>query len=175
MRLHRCLPALALLLFFPAHADDGPAAKPPAQTDVKKSDCCEGEAKVKCPKAKAAGASKKSAAKTAAATPKPAAAGEASMVVTRDPETGELRNATAAEREKLLGGRRPQAAPAAPRVVVLPDGTKMVELGEDAMSYAVARRNPNGTVTQTCVESQEAAAAARTPKAATPAPRAEAR
>jgi hypothetical protein len=97
------------------------------------------------------------------------------MVVTRDPETGEIRNATAAEREKLLGSRRPQTSSAAPRVVVLPDGTKMVELGEESMSYAVVRRNPDGTLTSTCVEGSEAASAARKPKAATPAPRADER
>jgi hypothetical protein len=167
MRLTRCLPALALVFFLPVRADDGPAAKAPDQADVEKSrehtSCCAGEKKAKCPRAKAA----------AAAAAKPAAAGEANMVVTRDPETGELRPATAAEREKLLG-RRPLAT-REHKVVTLPDGTKMVELGEDAMSYAVARRNPDGTVSRTCVEGAEAAAAARKPKAATPAPRAEER
>jgi hypothetical protein len=186
MRANRFLPALALCLFLPARADDGPAAKAPAQTDVKKSQeqmsCCAGEEKVKCPRAKAAASSKKPATKTApaAAAAKPAAtaplaSGAGNMVVTRDPETGELRNATAKEREKLLGSRPPQASVAAPRVVILPDGTEMVELGEENMSYAVVRRNPDGTLTKTCVEGPEAASAARKPKAATPAPRAEER
>ena len=182
MRTTLCLPALALLLFLPARADDGPAATAPAQTDARKMNCCAGEEKAKCPRTKAAASSKKPDTKTApaAATAKPAAAahpapGGANMVVTRDPETGELRNATPEEREKLLGGRRPQASAAAPRVVILPDGTEMVELGEENMSYAVARRNPDGTLVQTCVEGPEAASAARKPKAAAPAPRAEER
>lgn len=181
MRSSHCLPALALLLFLPASADDGPATQAPAQADVKKNQeqmsCCAGEEKVKCPRAKAATSSKKHAAKTAPAaeaTAKPSAPGAANMVVTRDPETGELRNATPEEREKLLG-RRPQVAPAAPRVVILPDGTEMVELGEENMSYAVVRRNPDGTLTRTCVEGPEAASAARKPKTATPAPRPEER
>jgi len=170
MRLHRCLPALALLLFLPARADDGPAAKAPAQTDVKKNQeqmsCCAGEEKVKCPRAKAAASSKKPATKTApaaaATTAKPEAAGAANMVVTRDPETGELRNATAAEREKLLG-RRPLATPEH-KVVTLPDGSVMVELGEADMSYAVAKRNADGTISQTCVHgAAEARKAASTP------------
>jgi len=163
MRTSPILPALALLLVLPARADESAASKAPASADDKKTgekaSCCAGEKKAECPRAKAA---------------KPGAAGAANMVVTRDPETGEIRNATAAEREKLLG-RRPQVAPAAPRVVVLPDGTEMVVLGEESRSYAVARRNPDGTVTQTCVEGPEAAAAARKAKADTPAPRAEAR
>ncbi len=183
MRANHCLPALALLLFLPAFADESAVSKAPASADGKKTgeqaSCCRGEEKVMCPKAKAAASSKKPAAKTAPAAPavtaKPAAPGAANMVVTRDPETGELRNATAAEREKLLGSRRPQASAVAPRVVVLPDGTKMVELGEENMSYAVGRRNPDGTVTRTCVEGPDAASTARKPKAATPAPRAEER
>lgn len=173
--------ALALAVFSPVRGDDGPAAKAPAATsdksgEAKKKDstsCCAGDEKAKCPREKAS-APKKTAAKTAPApspkAAKPEAAGTANMVVTRDPETGEIRNATPAERERLLG-RRPQVAPAPPRVVVLPDGTEMVELGEDSMSYAVARRNPDGTMTQSCAEGPEAAAAARKPKAEAPAPR----
>ena len=128
--------------------------------------CCAGEEKVKCPKAKAAASSKKPATKTApaaaATTAKPEAAGAANMVVTRDPETGELRNATAAEREKLLG-RRPLATPEH-KVVTLPDGSVMVELGEADMSYAVATRNPDGTITKACVHGDaEAGKAASNP------------
>ena len=157
MRTSLCLSALALLLVLPARADDGPAAKAPGQADVKTSreqmSCCAGEEKVTCPRAKAAASSKKPAAKTApaaaAGTAKPKAAGAANMVVTRDPETGELRNATAAEREKLLG-RRP-AASAEHTVVTLPDGTRMMRLGPDHAVYSVARKNPDGTLTSGCV------------------------
>ena len=187
MRARHCLPALALFLLFPVRGDDSPAAKPPARSETEKGDvkkspdqpsCCAGEEKAKCPRAKATASPKKPAAATppgpAEKAAKPAAAGAANMVVTRDPETGEIRNATAEERAKLLD-RRPQAAPSEPRVVVLPDGTRMVELGEDSTNYTVARRNPDGTVTQTCVEGPDAAAGARKPKTEAPAPRAEAR
>src|ERR1035437_5282092 len=125
MRWNRCLPALALLLFLPARAD-GP---PPTVTPTPK------EAAMKIAKKPAAS--------------KTPAAGAANMVGTRDPETGELRNATAAEREKLLG-RRPLATPEH-KVVTLPDGSVMVELGEADMSYAVAKRNADGSISQTCV------------------------
>jgi hypothetical protein len=175
MRANRCLPALALLLFLPARADDGPAAKGPAQADVKKNQeqmsCCAGEEKAKCPRAKASASSKKPATKTAPATAartaKPGAAGTANMVVTRDPETGELRNATAAEREKLLG-RRPLAVPEH-KVVTLPDGSVMVELGEADMSYEVATRNADGTISRGCVHGAAAAAKAVASPAAVPA------
>jgi hypothetical protein len=168
MRANRCLPALALLLFLPARADESAVSKAPAPADGKKTgeqmSCCAGEEKAKCPRAKAAASSKKPATKTApaAATAKPGAAGAANMVVTRDPETGELRNATAAEREKLLG-RRPLATPEH-KVITLPDGSVMVELGEADMSYAVATRSADGTISQTCVHGDaEARKAASTP------------
>lgn len=174
MRARHGLFAVAVLLFFPARGDDGPAAKTPAQADVRKSreqmSCCAGEEKVKCPRAKAAASSKKPATKTAPAaatgTAKPEAAGAANMVVTRDPETGELRNATAAEREKLLG-RRPLATPEH-KVVTLPDGSVMVELGEADMSYAVATRNTDGTISKGCVQGAAAAAKAVASPAAVP-------
>ena len=185
MRLDRCLPALALLAFLPARADEG-AAKAPPRADGKTSvhSCCAGEEgadKTLCPKGKAKTAKKKTAAKAkpeaatgkapdkkAAATAAPAS-GSANMVVTRDPVTGEIRNATAAERAALFAGRAPQAAPAAPQIVVLPDGTEMMRLGEDAMSYAIATVSSDGTVTQTCVHGKDAATAAFT--APQPAPK----
>lgn len=182
MRANRCLPALALLLFLPARADEG-AVKAPPRGDARPAEemsCCAGEEaadKALCPKGKArtAPASKKhaikktSAATAASAAPAaPPASGAANMVVTRDPETGEIRNATAAEREKLLG-RRPLASPEH-KVVTLPDGSVMVELGEADMSYAVARRNPDGTITKTCVHGNAAAAKAAVSPAPTSAP-----
>lgn len=100
------------------------------------------------------------------AEPKPAA-GEAHMVVTKDAGTGEVRPATAAEREQLLG-RRPLAA-REHKVVTLPDGTKMVELGDADMAYAVATKNPDGTTTRTCVHGDPNAAKAAAPAAAPPA------
>jgi hypothetical protein len=188
MRANRFLPVLALFLFLPAGADEAGAKAPPRgdEKTAEKPRCCAGEEggdKALCAKTKAktAAVSKKHAERKAspatadsAAAAAPRAPGAGNMVVTRDPETGELRNATPEEREKLLG-RRALAAPAAPRVVILPDGTEMVELGDENMSYAVARRNPDGTVTQTCVEGHDAASTARKPKAVTPAPRTEER
>jgi hypothetical protein len=187
MRANRCLPALALFLFFPARADEG-AVKAPPQGDVKpaeakkevKMSCCAGEEgadKALCPKAKSqtTAASKKNAVKktsagtaAAAAAPAPLPAGAANMVVTKDPETGELRNATAAEREQLVG-RRPLAAPEH-KVVKLPDGSVMVELGESDASYAVATRNPDGTVSETCVHGDASAAKAASSPGTTSAP-----
>jgi hypothetical protein len=172
MRWNHCLPALALFLFLPARADES-AAKASPRGDGKpaeKMSCCAGEGadKALCPKGKT-----KAKAKTAAAAP--AAPGAANMVVTRDPETGELRNATAEERAKLFANRAPQAAPVAPRVVVLPDGTKMVELGEESMNYAVATKAPDGSVKQSCVHGAKAATEARTAGKSAPAPRAEER
>jgi hypothetical protein len=194
MRANRCLPALALFLFFPARADEG-AVKAPPQGDVKpaevkkevKMSCCAGEEgadKALCPKAKGrtTAASKENAVKktsavpaAAAAAPAPLPAGAANMVVTRDPVTGEIRNATAEERARLFAGRTPQAAPAAPLVVVLPDGTEMVRLGEESMNYAVATVAPDGTIKQSCVHGADAADDARKAKAPAPAPRAEER
>ena len=187
MRWNRCLPALALLLFLPARADDGAAKAPPRgdgkpAEEMKEMSCCAGEEgaeKALCPKAKAKRNAKTKA--TAASSEKQAAAkaspapGAANMVVTRDPETGELRNATAAERAKLFAGRAPQAAPAAPRVVILPDGTEMVELGEDTMNYAIATKAPDGSIKQSCVHGPDSATEARTAPKPAPAPRAEER
>jgi hypothetical protein len=178
MRWNRCLPALAVLLFFPARADEG-AVKAPPQGDVKpaeakkkevKMSCCAGEEgadKALCPKKNAV---KKTPAGTAAAAaaPAPLPPGAVNMVVTKDPETGELRNATAAEREQLVG-RRPLAAPEH-KVVSLPDGSVMVELGEADMSYAIATRNPDGTVSETCVHGDANAAKAASSPGTTSAP-----
>ena len=170
MRWNRCLPALALLLFLPARADEGATKAPPqgdakpAEGKVEKMSCCAGEEggeKALCPKGKAkvSAAGKKNATKPKAAVatapehqtaaPPAPAPGAANMVVTRDPETGELRNATGAEREKLVG-RRPLATPE-PQVVTLPDGTRMMRLGPEHASLSVARKNPDGTLTSGCV------------------------
>ncbi len=80
------------------------------------------------------------------------------MIVTKDAETGELRPATAEERAKLLG-RRPLVS-VEHKVVTLPDGTSMVELGDADMSYAVASRKAGGSVVRGCVHGDAAAKAA---------------
>ena len=150
MHAPRLLSAVALILLFPARADESASAKPPAPADAKKA----------------------AAAPQPAAKPAPALA--PSMVVTRDPATGKIRPATA-EEIRALNALRPQAVLAAPQVVVLPDGTKMLTLGEESMSYAVVRRNPDGTITETCVQGARAAAAALKPPSGSSAPRKEER
>ncbi len=110
-------------------------------------------------------------AKPAAEAPKASAPGASNMVVTKDPETGQLRPATAAEREKLLG-RRPLARPER-SVVTLPDGSQMVELGPEHASYAIAKKDANGKLTQGCVHGDPAKALAAPPAPKPSAPAAE--
>ena len=128
-------PVLVLVasLALPAFAEEPPKAAPKDASPVPQS----GGASPECP----------------APT---AAPGKANMVVAKDPETGRLRPATAAEREKLLG-RKPLVAPEQRPVVVLPDGSLMVELGPEDMSYAVAKKNPDGSISQSCVHGADAA------------------
>ena len=117
---------LAAFLALPAFSEEPPATPTPV------------------PKA---GAKKKSQTKDGVAGTR--AAGTANLVVTRDPDTGAIRPATAAEREKLLG-RRSLVRTERP-VVTLPDGSLELELGEADMAYAVASRNPDGMITTKCV------------------------
>jgi hypothetical protein len=93
----------------------------------------------------------------AAATAKPGAAGAASMTVARDPVTGALRPLTSEEARQLLGARSRKVAE--PQVVTLPNGTRMMRLGPDHAVFSVARRNPDGTVTNVCVHGIEEAEA----------------
>ncbi len=141
----RAILVLSALLAVPAFADEAPQV--PTATP-------------------AASAKKKAAKKSAPKT----AADASNLVVTKDPETGELRPATAAEREKLLG-RQPLIAPEH-KEVTLPDGSVMVELGEADRSYAVATKNPDGTLAHTCVHgAAEAGKAVASPApAVAPAP-----
>jgi hypothetical protein len=144
MRVTRCLPALALLLFLPARADE---ASPSARGD---------EAGAKKP--------------PAAATPDPGAATGSSLTAARDPVTGALRPLTPEEARRLLG-RRPLAV-AEPQVVTLPNGTKMMRLGPEHGILSVARRNPDGTVSRACVHGpDEARAFLEAAPAPAPAPR----
>ena len=132
MRLTRCLPALALflLLSLPVRADETAACTPPKES-VKKA--------------------------PAKPTANPAAATGSSLTVARDPVTGALRPLTPEEARQLLG-RRPQVT-AAPQVVTLPDGTKVMTLGPDQASLSVVRRNPDGTLTSACVHGTDEARA----------------
>ena len=123
MRLHRCFPALALLLFLPARADETAASAPPKEPAAKKA--------------------------PAAVAAKPAAAAGASLTVARDPVTGALRPLTPEEARQLLGAR--PLVVAEPQVITLPDGTRMMRLGPDQASLSVVRKNPDGTLTSACV------------------------
>jgi hypothetical protein len=147
MKSTRAILVVSALVSLPAFADGSTPSPAPAATPA-------------APVAKSG--AKKGAAEKAVSKP---AAGTANMVVTKDPETGELRPATPAERERLLG-RRPLVR-AEHEVVTLPDGTSMIELGDADMSYAVASRRAGGTVVQGCVHGDAAAKAA---VSATPAP-----
>jgi hypothetical protein len=116
---------LAAFLALPAFADEPPATPTPVpKAGAKKAQTKDGVASTR-------------------------AVGTANLIVTRDPDTGAIRPATAAEREKLLG-RRPLVRTERP-VVTLPDGSLELELGEADMAYAVASRNPDGTITTKCV------------------------
>jgi hypothetical protein len=129
MRWNRCLPALALFLFFPALADETAASATPKEPAAKKA--------------------------PAAATAKPEAAAGASLRVARDPVTGALRPLTPEEARQLLGAR--PLAVAEPQVVTLPDGTRMMRLGPNQASLSVARKNPDGTYASACVHGPDEA------------------
>jgi hypothetical protein len=83
-----------------------------------------------------------------------------SMIVVRDKETGRLRRATAEEMEKLIAsGRNAQAAraPVEPREVRARPGQRAMALGDAGLSHQVVRRNAQGGIDETCVDSDEAA------------------
>ena len=195
MRCNPCLPGALLLILVTLPAGAG-AVKASPSGDGKTSDtpaCCAGESakdegkgdKAICPRKNSTRQARKAAPKPrvapaagsgqASAHGSLAPAGAANMVVTKDPETGELRNATAEESAKLFAGRESQAAPADSRVVILPDGTEMVRLGKDTMNYAVATKTPDGSIRQSCVHGKDSATEARTAPKHAPTPRAEER
>lgn len=106
----------------------------------------------------------------------PAARAADGMQVTKDPVTGELRLPTADEAKAL------RAAKAAPKTVVRrglatgainpqpvahANGMVSLELDEDSLTYSVARRNADGSISQVCVTG--AANAARAMKGGMPA------
>lgn len=86
------------------------------------------------------------------------AAVPAGMVVVRDPQTGQLRAPTGAESNALLGNAaRQRSAPSARVESVGPGGSRKVQLGKSALVYSVATRHPDGTLTEHCVNGEEAA------------------
>ena len=82
------------------------------------------------------------------------AAGQESMVVVRDPLTGQLRAPTADELKELRAKAPASAGLAAPRAAATMnrrDGSRGVRLGEKSMVYEVVTRGPDGKLTSECV------------------------
>jgi hypothetical protein len=91
-----------------------------------------------------------------------------SMVVVRDPVTGELRPATPAE-SRALKARNPSLAPerGIGPLTVRDDGSRKVHLGERRQAYSVVTRDAEGKLAMQCMNSEAAAdAAVRQPAAA---------
>ena len=95
------------------------------------------------------------------------AAGQRAYV---DPETKQLRPAfpeeLAAEAKAAAAVVAPQAT--APVETTTESGATSVTLDDSYMSYAVARKEPNGSVKQDCIENQPSEAAALNAAAAAP-------
>lgn len=66
------------------------------------------------------------------------------VVVVRDPETGQLRDATAEELLELQGQSLQGAS--VPEPIVTATGMSGLQLGADQMTFTVATRNADGTV-----------------------------
>lgn len=91
---------------------------------------------------------------------------ESGMRVFKDPVTGKLRAPTAEENEILDNqtkaaeasktGRQSTQAKAKRRLEVQrPDGTVMLELDDSQMTYSVATRNADGSISMQCVTGDE--------------------
>ncbi|MGZ5201702.1 MAG: post-PEP-CTERM-1 domain-containing protein [Telluria sp.] len=98
--------------------------------------------------------------------PARASDGQEGMVVVRDPQTGQLRAPTPAERKALTAGPAASlraAAPVsslAPQVVRNPDGSRKVKLGQRGLVFDVVTRAPDGRLTEQCVQGEDAASRA---------------
>lgn len=112
---------------------------------------------------------------TVMAMPPVHAAGQESMVVVRDAQTGELRAPTAAEAAALRSksALQRQALPKPP-LSVGPGGGSKVQLGKSALVYNVVTRDANGKLTEQCVNSAQAADEALAHPASSKEPRHEA-
>ncbi len=88
------------------------------------------------------------------------------MVVVRDPQTGQLRAPTPAERQALTRGPAASlramapSASMAPQVVRNPDGSRKVTLGQRGQVFEVVTRAPDGKLTEQCVQGEDAASRA---------------
>lgn len=93
-------------------------------------------------------------------TPRVEADGGAGVQVAVDPQTGKIRQPTPAEIEQLNASVRSmfdKSLAAAPQAVTWGDGTVALAVGDEYLNVWVARINPDGTQSQTCVDSAEAA------------------
>ncbi len=93
---------------------------------------------------------------TCPAIDRPAAAPSLGIRAFIDPATGKLRPPTAEER-RLASAARERAGQT--REVVLPDGTRIVELDDAFLMSVVATKRPDGTFRYRCVTQQPAAGA----------------
>lgn len=90
-----------------------------------------------------------------------AAQSQEGMVVVRDAQTGQLRAPTADELKAL----RPHPAASLqaqvkPALVVHPDGSRQMHIGERGMVYSVVTRDADGKLAEHCVQGAQAADAA---------------
>ena len=101
--------------------------------------------------------------------------GEASQVVAKDPVTGKIRNANAAEAKKLnelrAADRAAQKAariaaggPATGVVRLQQNGIAAAHVDEESVSYSVVHRTADGKLEADCIHGESAAEAALTTK-----------
>lgn len=101
------------------------------------------------------------------------AAGQADQVVAKDPKTGKLRNATAAEVKQLnelraadraaqKAARQAAGAPAAGVVRLQQNGIAAAYVDEESVSYSVVHRGADGKLEADCVHGKSAAESALT-------------
>lgn len=101
------------------------------------------------------------------------AAGHADQVVSKDPKTGKLRNATAAEAHQLnelraadraaqKAARAASGAPAAGVVRLQQNGIAAAYVDEESVSYSVVHRTADGKLEADCVHGKTAAESALT-------------
>ncbi|TFW28017.1 post-PEP-CTERM-1 domain-containing protein [Massilia horti] len=99
--------------------------------------------------------------------PPASAADQKGMVVTRDPQTGQLRAPTPSEMQELNAQARTLAAPvqsvpAQPTLVARPDVTRQVRLGDAGQVYSIVTRDSDGKLLNQCVQGERAANAVLT-------------
>jgi hypothetical protein len=106
------------------------------------------------------------------------AAGQEGQTVHKDPKTGKIRNATAAEAKELndlraadLAARKAEraaaGAPATGVVRLQQNGIAAAYVDEELVSYSVVRRNADGKLDADCVQGKTAAETAMTTQVST--------